>query len=150
MRDVVIIHKFAHSIVVAPSDHAGRCSLRLELLLVDRLVLGIGRIAADHLLHLVADAVPLDVLHVLEPREDLMLHLEGRLHAEAAAFFDREGLVLERVERVGRLEVDYDVRTAVDLFCCVRWIASLVILLCSGFFAAHTTSMRRITREKYL
>ena len=43
-----------------------------------------------------------------------MLHLEARLHAERRALFDREGFVLERLERGCGLEVDDDVGTSLD------------------------------------
>jgi hypothetical protein len=54
-------------------------------------------------------------LEVLQAREDLMLHLELGLHAELRALLDPERLVLELLERAGRLEVDDDVRAALDL-----------------------------------
>ena len=43
-----------------------------------------------------------------------MLHLELRLHAELGALLDCEGLVLERLEGTGRLEVDDYVGAAFD------------------------------------
>jgi hypothetical protein len=68
-----------------------------------------------HLLHLVAQTHARHLLEVLEPRQDLVLHLELRLHAELRALLDGEGLVLERLDGAGRLEVDDDVRAAFDL-----------------------------------
>lgn len=43
-----------------------------------------------------------------------MLDLELRLHAELRALLDSERLVLELLERAGRLEVDDDVGAAFD------------------------------------
>ena len=69
----------------------------------------------DHLLQLIAHTHPLHDLNVLQARKDLMLDLEGGLHAELRAFFDGVGLVLERLERAGLLQVYDDVRPAFDL-----------------------------------
>lgn len=41
-----------------------------------------------------------------------MLHLEARLHAECGALFDREGVLIQVLERTGFGEVDDDVRAA--------------------------------------
>lgn len=43
-----------------------------------------------------------------------MLDAEARFHAEGGALFDREGLVLEVLDRTWLVEVDDDVRTAFD------------------------------------
>jgi hypothetical protein len=89
--------------------------MQLTLLLVKGLLLGAGPVGAHHLLHLVADTHACDLLQVLEAGENLVLDLELGLHAEGGALLDGEGLVLEGLEGTGRLEVDDDVGTALDL-----------------------------------
>jgi hypothetical protein len=54
-------------------------------------------------------------LEVLEPREDLMLHLELRFHAELGALLDGERVLLEGFKGTGGLEVDDYVRTSLNL-----------------------------------
>lgn len=138
MRLIVIVNELGHGIVVAARNHARRRRLGFDcrqkrqqsvhvqlnwerwrakptLLLVLALVRRVGRVRAYHLLHLVADAHALDHLHVLEPRQDLVLHLEARLHAKRRAFFDGKGLAFERVERAFAREVDDYVGPALDL-----------------------------------
>jgi len=70
----------------------------LTLLLVLGLVGSVGRVRANHLLHLVRNAHALDNLDVLHARQDLVLDSEARLHAEGGALLDGEGLGLERLE----------------------------------------------------
>jgi hypothetical protein len=87
----------------------------LTLLLVDGLLLGAGAIRSHHLLHLMADTHALDHLDVFQPSENLVLDLEDGLHAELGALLDSEGLVLERVDCAGGLEVNDNVRPSVHL-----------------------------------
>jgi hypothetical protein len=88
---------------------------RLTPLFIDGLLLGAGAIGSHHLLHLVADSHALDNLHILQASKDLMLDLEDGLHAELGALLDGEGLVLERVDCAGGLEVYDNVGPPVDL-----------------------------------
>jgi hypothetical protein len=67
----------------------------LTLLLVLGLVGSVGRVRADHLLHLVRDTHALDNLDVLHARKDLVLDSEAGLHAEGSTLLDGEGLRLE-------------------------------------------------------
>lgn len=67
----------------------------------------------NHLLVLAdPDALPLHNLHVLQTREDLVLHLELRNHCELGALLDLERLVLQ-----GRLS------TLLGKINCDRWAA---------------------------
>jgi hypothetical protein len=68
---------------------------KLTLLLVLWLVGSVGRVRANHLLHLVRDTHALDNLDVLHARQDLVLDSEAGLHAESGTFLDGEGLGLE-------------------------------------------------------
>lgn len=69
----------------------------------------------NHLLHLTLQQPPVDDLDVLQPAQDLVLDAEARLHAERRALLDREGVLVERLERAGLRQVDDDVRPALDL-----------------------------------
>ena len=68
-----------------------------------------------HLLQLIAHWASGDLLEVLQAREDLVLHLELRLHAELGTLLDDEGLALELVNGAGRPKVDDDIGAAFDL-----------------------------------
>lgn len=71
--------------------------------------------AYDHLLHLVLYTHPAYYLDVLHPTEDLVLHLEARLHAESRALLDRKRVLVKVFQRAGLAQVDDDVRSALDL-----------------------------------
>jgi len=68
----------------------------------------------NHLLHLILQPHPAHNLHILHPAQNLVLHFEARLHAERRALLDREGVLVEPLERAGLAEVDDDVRAALD------------------------------------
>lgn len=69
----------------------------------------------NHFLHLAADAHPLDNLDVLEARQDLVLDLEDGLHAELGTLLDREGLLLQVIDRAGSRQINDNVGPALDL-----------------------------------
>lgn len=69
----------------------------------------------NHLLVLLAEDLALHHLDVLQAREDLVLDLEGDLHAEGGAFLDCEWRLLERVHGSGIFQVDDDVGAALNL-----------------------------------
>ena len=103
----IIIHKPTHRLIVAPRHHPRRRLLRREFLLVLPLVGRVGRVAPDHFLVLGdRDAAPLELLDVLEPAEDFVLHDEVGGDLVGGAFFDGEGVLFEGGEGVGGGEVE--------------------------------------------
>jgi hypothetical protein len=115
MCNIIIIDELTHGLIMAPGHHAARRLLGCEFLLVGRLVAGVGREAADHLLVLAhPDPLPLEQLHVFQAAEHFVLHDEDGLHLVPAAFFDVKGFVLERLHCAGGGHINRDIRSALD------------------------------------
>jgi hypothetical protein len=68
----------------------------------------------DHLLHLVLHPHPADHLHILHPAQDLVLHLEPRLHSERGALLDGERMLVQGFKSARFGQVDDDVGAAFD------------------------------------
>ena len=116
MSFVIVINESRDCIVVTPGHHSRRSFLRSELLDVFWLVGGVRRITANHLLVLAKwDALSLELLDILEAREDLLLDDELGLHLILATFFDSERFLLERFEGPSSGEIDCDIGSAFNL-----------------------------------
>lgn len=63
------------------------------------------------------DSLALHNLHVVQPTQDLVLHLERGGHGELGALLDLEGLVLKRRLGAGRRQVDGHGRAAGRVQC---------------------------------
>jgi len=99
VRDIVVVNEAGNGVVMTTSQHPRRRFLLGELLLVNRLSGGAGRVTADHFLVFVdADTVALEDLDVFEAREHLMLNDKGRLHLVLTSLLDGERLLLQRLE----------------------------------------------------
>ena len=69
----------------------------------------------QHLLILTnANPLPLNDLHILQPRQNLMMNLKGDLDTKRRPLFDLERFILEGVDGVGRGEIDDHVGTTFD------------------------------------
>ncbi len=118
MSVVIVINEFGDRIVMTTSHHARRSFLRREPLDVCTFVRGVGRVAADHFLVLAErNALPFQLLDILETGEDLVLDDELGLHLILAAFFDGEGLLFEGIKGAAGREIDSNVWPAFHFKC---------------------------------
>lgn len=133
VSDIVVVDELGHCAVVSSVKHATwsvflfDCSRsatsprhadqgrRRTRLLVHRIVRLAWAERADHLLSLLAYAVPLHDLEVLQAGQDLVLDLELDLHTILSAFLDCERRRFKVLQLAGMAEVDDDVRTTFDL-----------------------------------
>jgi hypothetical protein len=82
---------------------------------MNELVFSIGGIASNHLLVLAErNALSLELLDVLQPREDLVLHDKRCLHLIFATLFDGERFGFERFDSSRSREINGDIRSAFD------------------------------------
>ena len=81
----------------------------LTVLSIHRVCVFIWRIAPQHLLILTyPNALALHDLHIMQPRQNLMLNLELRRHGELCPLFDLEGVVFQSGQSTRGTEVDGD------------------------------------------
>ena len=80
-----------------------------------RFLRGVWTIRSNHLLCLLAQAVPLHDLEIFQACQDLVLNLEVDLHAIFGSFLDGEGLRFEILQLAWVTKVNDDVRTTFDL-----------------------------------
>ena len=116
MRLVIVIDESRGSIIMTTSHHAGGGFFRRELLDMYWLVNCVWRVRTDHFLVLAErNTFSLQLLDILETRQDLMLDDEGGFHLICATFLNGKRLLLQSFQGTRSGEVDSDVGATSNL-----------------------------------